>query len=418
MNTKRMIDNFVKYTKVDTAVKLNTEAVPSSPGQLELAKIVADDLRNAGAKDLEVTEEGFIFVTIPSNLPDSHKAKNKVPTIGYLAHLDTSDDAPGKGVKARFIENYKGGEITYPANPELKLNYENAPDLKNCVGHTIITSDGTTLLGGDDKAGLAVLVELIHHYKENPNDLHGKIRLAVIPDEEIGVGAHRLDIKQFGADVAYTLDGGVMGEIDIESFNGFKADLKVEGYSSFPGYGKGVYTSAMQIICNFVSRMTKTKWPQNAEGREPIWWIQSMSADVGKGEAMLLLRDFDLEGIKKQEAQLKAVRDELQKEFPKAKISVEVKEMYKNYKYELEKDPRVVEYAKEAMKKIGIEPRLNYVRGGNDSAALCFRGLLSTNLFIGMRNMHSINEWNTVETIEGAFKTVVSLSKVWVEKSA
>jgi len=415
---KRLIDTFIKYTKIDTKSDPESTSTPSTPGQLELAKIVAADLKAAGVSDVEMGEDGFIYATIPDNLPDGHPAKGKVPTLGFLSHLDTANEASGANVKARKIENYQGGEIAFPGNPELKLNYDNAPNLKNCIGHTIITSDGTTLLGGDDKAGLAVLVELAHHYQNNEKDLHGTIRLAIIPDEEIGVGTEKLDLKKFGVDVAYTIDGGVMGEIDVESFNGFMGKITVEGYPAFPGYGKGIYINAIQVLAKFIAQMEDKRWPQNATDRDPIWWIHTMNAEVGRAEASVYLRDFDLDGIEEQKKILAGIKEKVQKEFPKAKIDIDIKETYKNYKYELEKDPRVVDYAEEAMERIGITPERNFVRGGNDSCHLCFSGLLSTNLFVGMQNMHSVMEWVSAETIEGSLNTVISLAKVWVEKSA
>ena len=416
-DTKRLIDTFIKYTKVDTKCDPDSKSSPSSPGQLDLQKIVAEDLKEAGVADLEVLPDGFIYGTIPSNVPDSHPAKGKVPTIGLLAHLDTANEAPGKDVKAQFIENYQGQDIKFPGNPELTLNADVAPYLKECKGHTIITSDGTTLLGADDKAGLAVLVELARYYKDNTEDLHGKIRIAIIPDEEIGVGTEKLDLKKYGADIAYTLDAGEMGEIDVESFNGFMGKITVEGYAAFPGYGKGIYVNAIQVLSKMIEKMENRRWPQNAAGRDPIWWIQSMSGEVAKAEAAVYLRDFDLDGIEEQKKLLAGIKEEVQKEFPKAKINIDINETYKNYKYELDKDPRIVAYAEEAMKNVGIEPKKNFVRGGNDSCHLCFSGLLSTNIFVGMQNMHSFMEWCTVETIENSLKTVISLAKVWVEKS-
>lgn len=413
----RLIDTFIKYTKYDTKSDPEGKTTPSTPGQLVLAKVVAEDLKAAGISDVEMTDEGFVFGTIPENLPPSHPAKGKAPTIGYLAHFDTANEAPGKDVKARFVENYQGGEITFPANPELKLDYELAPHLKNCIGHTIITSDGTTLLGGDDKAGIAILVELGHYFKAHPDAVHGKIRIAIIPDEEIGVGTEKLDLKKFGADVAYTLDGGEMGEIDIESFNGYMGSIKVEGYAAFPGYGKGVYVNATQVLSKIIAHMEEKRWPQNAAGREPIWWIQKFEGEVAHATAAVYLRDFDIAGIKKQIALLEEIKHKVQKEHPKAKISIDINESYKNYKYELDKDPRIVAYAEEAMRSVDVKPKQNYVRGGNDSCHLCFNGLLSTNLFIGMQNMHSFAEWNTVETIEASLKTVVALTGVWLEHS-
>jgi len=415
---KRLIDTFIKYTKVDTQCDQGSKASPSTPGQLELQKIVVEDLKAAGVTEIEASDDGFIYATIPSNLPNGHPAKGKVPTLGLLAHLDTADEAPGKNVKAQFIENYQGQDIKFPGNPELKLNADVAPYLKHCVGHTLITSDGTTLLGADDKAGLAVLVELANHYRENPEDLHGKIRIAIIPDEEIGVGTEKLDLKKYGADIAYTLDAGEKGEIDVESFNGFMGKIIVEGYAAFAGYGKDIYINAIQVLSKMIAKMEDKRWPQNADGRDPIWWIQSLTGEVSKAEAAVYLRDFDLDGIENQKKLLADIKEEVAKEFPKAKINIDINETYKNYKYELEKDPRIVEYAEEAMERIGIKPKRNFVRGGNDSCHLCFSGLLSTNIFVGMQNMHSLMEWTSVETIESSLETVISLAKVWVDKSA
>lgn len=416
-NQDRLIDRFVKYARVDTKSDPESKTTPSTPGQLVLAKIVAEDMRGAGIADVVLTPEGFIYGTIPESIPAGHKGRGKVPTIGFLAHLDTASEAPGANVEPRFVRNYQGGEIRFPKNPEISLTPEVSPPLKRCIGHTIITSDGTTLLGGDDKAGIAVLVELAHACRENSDIAHGKIRIAVIPDEEIGVGTEKLDLKAFGADVAYTFDGSEMGEIDIESFNGFMGKVEVEGYAAFPGYGKGVYVNAIQVLSKFVAAMEERRWPQNAAGRDPIWWIQSFTGEVARASAAIYLRDFDLEGIEEQKRLLEGIRQRILKEFPKAKIKVDINETYRNYKYLLEKDPRIVAYAQEAMRRIGIEPKLNYVRGGNDACHLCVKGLLSTNLFVGMQNMHSFTEWNTVESIEGALQTAISLCGVWLDHS-
>lgn len=418
VNRDRLIDLFVAYTRIDTKSDSNNAGkAPSTQGQFELAKIVAEDLKKAGYRDIELTKECNLFATLPENLPEGSQAGGKVPVIGLLSHFDTASEAPGANVKVCFHKNYQGGEIKFSGNPDLRLAPENSPHLNACVGHTIITSDGTTLLGGDDKAGIAVLVELGNYYRENPDILHGKLRVAVISDEEIGVGTERLDLKKFGADVAYTIDGGMMGEIDVESFNGFMGKINVEGYAAFPGYGKGMYVNAIQVLSKIIAKMEENRWPQNCDGRQQIWWIQEFKGEVARADAAVYLRDFDLEGIEKMKERMEEIKTEVLKEHPKAKVAIDIQKTYLNYKYELEKDPRVVNYAKEAMEKIGIKPRANFVRGGNDSCHLCFSGLLSTNLFIGMQNMHSFMEWNTVETIEAALKTVVSLANVWVEHS-
>lgn len=417
INRKRLLDTFIKYTKYDTKSDPESKQTPSTPGQLVLAKVVAQDLKDAGFSAVEMTEEGFIYATLPENLPTAHSSKGKVPVVGFLAHLDTASEAPGNDVKARIIENYKGENITFPANSELKLTPDIAPTLKDCIGHTIITSDGNTLLGSDDKAGIAILVELGNYLKEHPEVLHGKLRIGVIPDEEISIGTEKLDLKRFGANFAYTLDGGEMGEIDVESFNGYMGTVTIEGYAAFPGYGKGIYLNAIQVLSKFIAAMEDRRWPQNAAARDPIWWIQKMEGEVSKATANVYLRDFDVEGIKKQISILEEIKEKILKQHPKAKITIDIKEGYKNYKYELDKAPHVVAYAEEAMKKVGIKPKQNYVRGGNDACHLCFSGLLSTNLFIGMQNFHSLMEWISLDVIEASLKNVVSLIGVWVEHS-
>jgi tripeptide aminopeptidase len=408
---KNIVERFKKYIKINTQSANGVESFPSTPKQLELGKMVADDLKAAGLTDAICTEEGFVLATIHGNVPNV----DKVPVLGFLGHLDVSPDSPADNIKLRLIENYQGGEIKFPANPDVKLDYNNAPGLKKCIGHTIMTSDGTTLLSIDDKAALAVLVELAHYYKENPKEPHGNIRIAIIPDEEIGVGTEKLSLKQFGADIAYTLDGGALGEIDVESFNGFMGKIEVEGYVSFPGYGKGVYLSSIQVLSKFISSMQMDRWPQNCDKRQSIWWVDDIKGGVGKTSASIYLRAFDLKDIEEMKKVLNGIKENILKEFPKAKINININETYLNYKKELDKDPRVVKYAEEAMKRIGIEPIHKYVRGGNDSCHLCRSGLISTNLFIGMNDMHSVIEWGTVETIYNAFRTSISLAKVWSE---
>lgn len=410
MRYKQLIDRFIKYTKYETTSDNKSKASPSTPGQLELAKVVFQDLKDAGIKDVELTNDGFIYATIPSNVP----ASKKVPTIGLLSHLDTALEVSGKNVKARFIENYQGGDITYPNNPDLKLTSTISPNLKKCIGHTLITSDGTTLLSVDDKAGISILVELAKRLTNDSSIPHGKIRIGIIPDEEIGVGTEKLDLKKFGADVAYTLDGGELGELDVESFNGFKGTIKVTGCSAFPGYGKDIYLSAIQVLGRFISEMNTKRWPQNASGRDVIWWLDDIKGSVANAEASIYLRNFDLEEIEEQKEELEKIKQKVLREFPKAKIEIDIKETYRNYRYLLEKDPRIVAYAEEAMKRLDIKPHRNILRGGNDSCHLCVMGLLSTNIFIGMQNMHSLMEWTSIDWIEKSLDTVVELVQVWI----
>jgi len=409
-----LLDRFLKYTKVNTQALHEQKGIPSSPGQLDLAKIVALDLKNAGITDIKMTGEGYIYATIPSNAP----AGRKVPTLGFISHLDTAAECSGKDVKAQVIKNYNGKDIPLPGNKNLTLKVDEEPELKKCTGHTIITTDGTTLLGCDDKAGIAALVEMAHYFKDHPDKPHGKIRIGVMPDEELGIGAEKLDLKEFGADFAYTVDGGGLGEIDTESFNGYRGKIKVEGYAAFPGYGKGIYLNAARVLSDFVTMMPDNIWPENCDGRQGIWWVDDFKGGTANAEAVVYLRDFDVDGIKEKEQILNNIKEKVLKKYPKAKIDINIGETYKNYRYELDRDKRVVEYAEEAMKKIGITPQHHSVRGGNDSCHLCFSGLLSTNLFIGMQRMHSLKEWASLNIMERAVDTLVSLVNVWYEKSA
>lgn len=412
-----MLKDFLRYLAIDTQSSHKTGTVPSTNGQLELAKIVAEDLKDAGAKGVELTEDGFLYAWIEDNIPDDDPIKGRVPTIGFLAHFDTAGELSGADVKPQIIKNYDGSVINYPNNKNLKLEPDADPKLRDCVGHTIVTTDGTTLLGADDKSGIAILVELCRYYRDNPDDLHGTVRIGIIPDEEIGVGTEKLDLDLFAADFAYTIDGGHLGEIDVESFNGYKGTISVRGNVAFPGYGKGIYLSAIQVLSKIIAMMDEKLWPQNAEEREGIWWIQSISGSVEKADAEIYLRDFELEGINTKIDRLEEIKKHVLSEYPKSEINIEIKEQYKNYRFNLEKDERVVSFAEDAMKRAGIKPNRKYLRGGNDSCHLCEKGLLSTNLFAGSENPHSLKEWASIEVMEAALKTVIELVEQWTVHS-
>ncbi len=412
-----ILDRFLKYVKIDTQADSDSEKHPSTGGQLELAKIVQKDFEDAGVKNIELTEDGFLFGTIPSNVPENHPNFGKVPTIGYLAHFDTALEISGKNVNPQIIENYECQKIALPNNKDEVLDPAQIPALKKCQGHTIITADGTTLLGADNKAGIAEIVELAYYLRENPDIVHGDLRLAIIPDEEIGVGAHRLNIKQFGAHFAYTVDGGSLGQIDIETFNGFQGKIKVKGHAAFPGYGKGVYVNAIQILAEFISDMSPKLWPQCAQDRQGIWWVDKIKGETAQAEVNIFLRDFEISGIESMKRMLSDLREILLKKYPEAKIEIDIKETYRNYKDYLIKEPRVVEYAKQAVQQAGLKPLSNSVRGGNDACGLCQKGLISTNLFAGAHQMHSYKEWTSLEVMQKAVETIANLAQVWVQKN-
>ncbi|MBI2341555.1 MAG: peptidase T [Deltaproteobacteria bacterium] len=413
-----LLERFLRYVKINTQVVPDAGKIPSSAGQFELAKLVADDLKSAGVKNVTLKENAFIYGTIPENLPKKHPARGKVPVVGFLAHLDTAAEVSGENIKPRIIKKYNGEKIAFSGNPELTLDPSENHVLAECKGHTIITADGTTLLGGDDKAGIAAIVEMAEYFDKHPETLHGKIRICIIADEEVGVGADVLDLKEFGADVAYTVDGGGFGEIDVESFNGFKGKVAVKGIAAFPGYGKGVYLNASKVLSEFITKMDDSLWPENCEKRQPIWWIDEVKGSTADAEMAVYLRNFDLSGIEDQKKLLDNIKTATLKKYPKAKIDINISETYKNYRLELDKDKRVVEYAEEATRRIGLKPIHNYVRGGNDSCHLCFKGLISTNLFIGMDQMHSLREWISLDVMEKAVENLIALAGVWAEKAS
>lgn len=415
INKERMLERFLKYVKIDTHAINDIPTTPSSPGQFELAKMVAYELKEIGVKDIVLTDNCFLFATIPSNLSDEET--KKVPAVGFVSHFDTAPEAPGANVKPNVIKDYQGQTIKYSGNPELTLDVKDYPNLKKCIGHTIITTDGTTLLGGDDKAGMAALLELAHYFVEHPEEKHGTVKIGIMPDEETGCGADKMDLKQLGADVVYTLDGSFLGDIDIESFNGFRGKISVEGVGAFPGYGKGVYLNATKVLSEFVSEMPNDKWPENCAERQPMWWIDEFKGGVGNAEATVCLRAFDVAEIREEEKILDSIKHKLLQKYPKAKININIAESYKNFKKELDKDKRVVEFAEEAMKRVGVAPNRIYVRGGSDACHFCFSGVLSTNIFIGMQNMHSFKEWISLDVATKSAETAIQIPKVWLENT-
>lgn len=414
INKERMLNDFLAFVKIDTTSALGTGTLPSTPGQMKLAKIIASKFEEVGIKEIKLTENGFLFGTLPSNLP-----QDKVATaIGFLAHFDTSSSVSGKDVKPQVIKNYQGQDITFSGKPSLALTVKENGNLAKCMGHTIITSDGTTLLGGDCKMGIAIMLEVARCFKENPSVQHGKIRFSIVPDEETTLGFEKFDVREFGVKIAYTLDGSFLGDVDIESINASIAKITVKGNSVYQGYGKGIYLNASKVLCEFVTEMTAIPWPEDSEKREPYWWAENFNGTSETAAMGVFLRDFDPDGLKKQEIELNKIRDKILKKYPKAKINIAVSEMYRNYKEILNKDKRVLEYAKEAMKSCGIIPNPISVRGGNDACHLCQEGVISTNIFIGMQHLHSFREWISLEVAEKSAETVVELCKIWSKEKA
>jgi len=406
------LDRFTHYVQYDTQSSEESETYPSTMKQLELSKRLVSELKELGLKDVELNEHGYVFATLPSNVD------HPVPTIGLIAHVDTSPDVSGKNVKAVIHNNYQGGDIILPADKSQIIESANNPTLKNCIGHDIITSDGTTLLGADNKAGIAEIMGALAYLIQNPEIKHGKVRIAFTVDEEVGTGTKYFDVKKFGADFAYTIDGETAGEVEDETFCADTAMVKVKGVNVHPGYAKGKMINGIKIAAEFIERLPKDSLsPETTEKREGYLHPNTIKGGVELTEITFLVRDFTVDGLKEKETYLQNLAAELSQKYSPAYVDVEIKESYRNMKYKLDEHPQVVEYALEAVKRAGLKPVKNLIRGGTDGARLSFMELPTPNIFTGGHNFHSQKEWISVQDMEKAAETIVHLLQIWVEKN-
>jgi tripeptide aminopeptidase len=412
-----LLDRFLRYVKIDTRSDENSQTCPSTARQWDLLRLLHEELLGLGLKDASVDENGYVFATVPSNLPPEHAAR--VPVVGFIAHVDTAPPITGTNVKPHVHKNYGGGDIKLPGNSGQVIKTSDYPNLeKMYVGMDIVTTDGSTLLGADDKAGVAEILTAVDLFLQNPDIPRGVIKVGFTPDEEIGRGADKFDVKRFGADFAYTMDGGPLGEIEYETFNAFSATVTIEGFGVHPGYAKGKLVNAIRILGDFVTRLPREMSPEMTEQREGYIHPYVLN---GQNEAVtmrLLLRDFEMSGIDRQKAIVEGIADEVRKMHPKAKIAVELKESYRNMRYQIDKEPRLVAYAEEAIRRTGVTPKHTIIRGGTDGARLSYMGLPCPNLYAGGEAIHSTLEWVPVQVMEKAAETIVRLAETWAEKSA
>ncbi len=415
---RQLLDRFLRYVQVDTQSDENAEdRSPSTEKQKDLARLLVEELQALGCADAHMSEWGYVFATVPSNLPADHPAATRVPTIGLLAHLDTYFGTPGANVRPQVLESYQGGDIPLPGAPGRVIRVADNPNLEKCHGHTLVTSDGTTLLGADDKAGIAEIVTLVAWLRANPGFLHGPIRIAFTTDEEVGRGTEHFDVEAFGATFAYTLDGSDLGEVEDETFCADTAEITVEGHDVHPGYAKGKLVNSLRAAAAIVDGLPEGFLPETTEGREPYLHPYSMSGNVTTVDLKVLVRAFTVEELEERESSLRQVVAAAQERFPKATIRLEIKKAYRNMAYELAKDPRVVDYAIEATRLAGFEPIRRAIRGGTDGARLSFRGLPTPNLWAGGQAFHSVLEWVSLEWMAGAVEATIQLLGVWVKRS-
>ena len=412
---QQLMDRFLRYVKVDTRSDDDSTSSPSTEKQKDLSRILVEELKSLGCDDAVMNEVGYVFATVPENLPADHPAFGKVPTIGLIAHVDTYFGTPGKDVKPQIIDSYDGSDITLGADQILKV--EDNPNLKLCVGHTLIHTDGTTLLGADDKAGVAEIMTVVAWLADNPGFLHGPIRIAFTTDEEVGRGTEHFDVEAFGADYAYTLDGSDLGEIEDETFCADTAIVTVKGHDVHPGYAKDKLINALLVTAAIIQAIDTDHLPETTEGREPYLHPYIMSGDVTKAELKVLVRAFAVEELEERAQHLRDVAAAVGSEFPGAEINIEIQESYRNMAYKIREDSKVLDYALEAVERIGVTPKRQAIRGGTDGARLSLGGVLTPNVWAGGHNFHSVREWVSLEWMARAVDATLEILTVWVEHS-
>lgn len=403
-------ERFLRYVKYDTQSDENSKSFPSTEKQKILLADLADELKEIGLKDAQMDEWGYAMATLPSNV------SKDIPPIAFIAHVDTSPSVTGKNVNPIVHKNYLGGDIKLQNEGWVIKENEN-PDLKNMRGLDIITTDGTTLLGADDKAGVAEIMDAVNYLVTHPDLKHGDVKVCFTPDEEVGRGTEKIDLGKLGAKYGYTIDGSGRGEIEMETFSADAVVIKFFGKNIHPGYAKDRMINSVKVASAFIESLPKNKLsPETTEGREG--YIHPLAFNGNEEQTVLkfIIRDFDTKRLKEYEDLLEELAGKTVAEFPGAKLEFEVIEQYRNMREILDNHPRVVEYAIEALNRIGIEPTMNPIRGGTDGSKLCFMGLPTPNIFAGGHSFHSQLEWVAVQDMEMAVKTIVEICKVWEEK--
>jgi tripeptide aminopeptidase len=406
-----LLERFCRYVRIDTQSNESANSYPSSPGQLELGRLLVGELRELGLRDANQDSHGIVLATIPPTIA------RQAPTIAWVAHVDTSPETSGHGVKPIIHRNYDGKDIILPGDSSKILRVVDNLDLERMKGRTIVTTDGTTLLGSDDKSGVAVIMEAASYLIKNPSVRHGPIRICFTCDEEIGHGVDHIDLKQLGAQVAYTLDGGGQGEIDGETFSADLAVVTIAGINIHPSIAKGKMVNAIRLAGMLLDRLPRQSLsPETTADREGFLHPYRIEGGVAATTIRVLLRDFDTARLKEKAELLRTVAASISAEFPQAKIAVDVTPQYRNMAEGLASEPRAVTFAQEAMRRVGLEPKLTIIRGGTDGSRLTEMGLPTPNLSTAEHNIHSPLEWTCVEEMETAVKVLVELAQVWAEE--
>ena len=407
------VERFLQYVKYDTQSTEDSDTFPSTPGQLVLLKRLYDDLKALGLEDVTLDQNGYVFATIPANT-----ARQNVPVIGFLAHVDTSPEMSGQDVKAIFHENYQGQDLVLPDDPTAVIAFDGNPHLAGQIGNDIITASGTTLLGADNKAGVAEIMAAAEYLLAHPEIAHGPIRIGFTPDEEVGNGTAHFDVEKFGAHCAYTMDGETLGELQVETFSADSINVTFHGFNTHPGFAKDKMVNAIKVAAEFIVRLPKDGLsPETTQGYEGFVHPYVMDAGVETTSVKLLVRDFETSKLKDMEKLVEQLATQAVEVYPGSSVEIHVEESYRNMKEVLDDHPDVVENACEAFRRAGLDPRIEPIRGGTDGSRLSFMGLPTPNIFAGEHNFHSRYEWISTSDMHKAVEVIIELCRVWEERA-
>lgn len=402
---QHLIQRFIGYATIDTQSDPGSETIPSTEKQWHLARKLAEELKEMGMEEVTLDGNAYIMATLPAN------TDKKLPTIGFISHMDTSPDFSGSGVKPRVIENYDGGDIILNEDMKIVLSPAYFPELNKYRGETLIVTDGTTLLGADDKAGITEIVSAMEYLINHPEIIHGKVRIAFTPDEEIGRGAHHFDLKKFGAEWAYTMDGSSVGELEYENFNAARAKIRVLGKSVHPGYARNKMVNAIGILNEILASLPGKEVPEKTEGREGFFHVNKISGEIELAEAELIIRDHDRERFESRKQFLAGLIEQVNKRHGDY-AAVEIEDQYFNMKEKVEPVFHIVEIAREAMESLGIKPEMKPIRGGTDGSQLSFMGLPCPNIFAGGHNFHGKYEYLPVKSMQKAVDVIIKICEL------
>lgn len=406
-----VVDRFLKCVQIDTQSDPSSTTFPSTEKQKDLAKVLVQELKDMGMKDAQMDENGYVYAELPSNT-DKH-----VPVIFFCSHMDTSPDCSGKDVKPILHKNYQGNDIVLPDDPTQIISPKDHPELLQQIGNDIITASGTTLLGADNKAGVAEIMDAMHFLIQHPEVKHGTVKVVFTPDEEVGRGTEKINLQKLNAQYGYTIDGETLGHIENETFSADMAIVEIQGYSTHPGLAKNKMENALKIAADIIAQLPKDKAPETTEKKQPFIHPTSISGNIDKVEIHFILRAFEDDTLNAMQTILRDTVNQVVKKYPKSSANVIAREQYRNMKKILDQHPQVVDYAIEAVKRAGITPTLHSVRGGTDGSRLSFMGLPCPNIFAGEHAFHSKQEWVSVQDMQKSIQTIVHLISVWEEKS-